>query len=150
MSNEPIFAEGPDNLSMPSATVLPVLEYADVPEAAAWLCRVFGFRERLRIGTHRAQLDVGSGTVVVAAARDSAAPAGHSIMVRVRQVDEHFRRTAAAGAAVLAEPQTYPYGERQYDVRDLGGHLWTFSQSVSDVPPQSWGGELVPAPDGVN
>jgi uncharacterized glyoxalase superfamily protein PhnB len=144
-----MFADGPDNLSMPAATVIPVLEYPDVPAAAAWLCRAFGFSERLRIGAHRVQLDIGSGAVLVAAARASAAPAGHSVMVRVRDIDAHFRHVSAAGATVLAKPETYPYGERQYTAKDLAGHLWTFSQSVSDVPPQSWGGELVapPGPD---
>jgi uncharacterized glyoxalase superfamily protein PhnB len=140
---ESAFAEAPTNRSMPAATVIPVLEYPDVPAAAAWLCRVFGFSERLRIGTHRAQLDVGSGAVVVATAGESAAPSAHSVMVRVRSVDEHFRRASAAGAVVLAAPQTYPYGERQYNVKDLAGHVWTFSQTLGDVAPESWGGELV-------
>ena len=44
------------NRSVPSADVIPVLAYPDVPVAAEWLCRAFGFRERLRIGDHRAQL----------------------------------------------------------------------------------------------
>jgi len=35
--------------------------------------------------------------------------------------------------------ETYKFGERQYSVEDLGGHLWTFSQSVADVPPEDWG-----------
>jgi len=41
------------NRSMPRATVIPELGYADVTEAAAWLCRAFGFSVRLRIGNHR-------------------------------------------------------------------------------------------------
>jgi len=27
--------------------------------------------------------------------------------------------------------------------RDAGGHRWTFSQSVDDTDPASWGGELI-------
>jgi uncharacterized glyoxalase superfamily protein PhnB len=45
----------PTNRSIPSATVIPVLAYADAREAAQWLCRSFGFAERLRIGNHRVQ-----------------------------------------------------------------------------------------------
>jgi hypothetical protein len=36
-----------------------------VPAAARWLCDAFGFTERLRIGTHRIQLHVGAGSMVV-------------------------------------------------------------------------------------
>ena len=31
-------------------------------------------------------------------------------------------------------------GERGYTAEDLGGHRWTFSQSIADVAPESWGG----------
>lgn len=56
MSQTSQFSAGPSNLSMPEATVIPVLSYPDVSVAAAWLCHVFGFSERLRIGNHRIQL----------------------------------------------------------------------------------------------
>ena len=46
------------NRSIPSATVIPVLAYPDVNQAAAWLCDAFGFSVRLRIGNHRVQLNV--------------------------------------------------------------------------------------------
>ena len=42
-----------------------------------------------------------------------------------------------------ARPRTTPYGERQYTAEDPGGHHWTFSQSIADVDPASWGGTLV-------
>jgi uncharacterized glyoxalase superfamily protein PhnB len=43
---------------------------------------------------------------------------------------------------VVREPETHPFGERQYTVADIGGHVWTFSQSVADIDPATWGGEL--------
>jgi uncharacterized glyoxalase superfamily protein PhnB len=136
----------PSNLSMPSATVIPVLHYADVPAACAWLCRSFGFVERLRIGDHRVQLAVGDGAVVVAQVSGSSAAsvgAGHSVMVRLRDVDSHFAQAAGAGARIVSEPTTHVYGERQYSAEDLAGRLWTFSQTVENSNPRSWGGELV-------
>ena len=54
-----------NNRSIPPSTVIPELAYADVREAAAWLCQAFGFVERLRIGDHRAQLTFGDGAIVV-------------------------------------------------------------------------------------
>jgi uncharacterized glyoxalase superfamily protein PhnB len=40
------------------------------------------------------------------------------------------------------QTETYPFGERQYTVDDPGGHRWTFTQSVADVAPEEWGGQL--------
>jgi uncharacterized glyoxalase superfamily protein PhnB len=139
------FSPAIPNLSIPGATVIPVLEYPDVLAAADWLCRTFGFSERLRIGTHRVQLDIGEGAVVLAAGSDDLKRgfAGHSIMVRVSDVDRHYETAKAAGLQVHSEPVSYPYGERQYTAKDLAGHVWTFSESEANVDPSAWGGQLV-------
>jgi len=50
---------------------------------------------------------------------------------------EHAR---GCGARILHPPTNYPYGERQYEVEDVGGHRWTFSQTIADVAPEEWGG----------
>lgn len=133
------------NRSMPASTIIPVLGYDDVHEAAAWLVRVFGLRERLRIGDHRVQMQFGDGDVVIT---DAGAPplgshASHSLMLRVEDADAHHARAVAEGASVLGPPTSFPYGERQYSVRDPGGHVWTFSQTIDDVDPAAWGGDLV-------
>jgi len=132
---------------MPESAVVPILHYRSVAEAVAWLCAAFGFTERLRIGDHRAQLTTASGlgSVVVAEGSEATAPvpnSTHSIMVRVSDVDGHYEQAKTAGARVLAAPETYPYGERQYSAVDLGGHVWTFSQTVANVEPSRWGGVL--------
>ena len=126
---------------MPGATVIPELPYDDVLAAAAWLVGAFGFTERLRIGRHRVQLAYGDGAVIAIRADGTAAP--HSILVRVGDVDAHCEVARRAGATILAEPADYPYGERQYSAVDVGGHRWTFSQSIMDVDPANWGGEIV-------
>lgn len=133
----------PRNRSMPASAVIPVLLYPSVPEAADWLCKAFGFTERLRIGTHRVQLDapVGQGAVVVAGRGPSADVASACVMVRVRGVDALFQAACEHGATVIALPQTQVYGERQFTVADPHGHVWTFSESLDDVDPTSWGGE---------
>lgn len=128
------------NRSMPPGPVIPELPYADVPSAAKWLCNAFGFTERLRIGSHRIQLNVGAGAIVVVEAEGAGAG---RVMVPVDDVDGHYARALAAGAKVLGEPTTYPFGERQYSVIDIGGHRWTFTQTVADSDPATWGGELV-------
>lgn len=137
------------NQSMPQAQVIPELVYPDVEAASQWLCKAFGFTVRLRIGSHRAQLEFGTGALIVREGPIPAAAAGasHSVMVRVENIDEHFSRTVLAGANVPSPPTTFPYGERQYAAQDLAGHWWTFSQSVDDIHPGQWGGELVSRPE---
>jgi uncharacterized glyoxalase superfamily protein PhnB len=145
---------------MPPCSVIPELVYDDVREAVRWLTDTFGFRTRWTAGEHRAQLAIGDGGLAVTEARtgtgyadqpdavDYRAPrdgaVSHGIMVRVDDVDTHFARARAHGARILHEPTDYPYGERQYEVEDLGGHRWTFSQTIADVAPEEWGGVSAP------
>ena len=126
------------NRSVPAAAVIPVLAYADVAEASDWLCNAFGFSQRLRIGGHRAQLVFGDGAVIVTDRGDTSAGT-HSVHVRVEDADRHHEQAVKLGARILQPPADYPYGERQYSAEDLGGHRWTFSQSIADVDPASWG-----------
>jgi uncharacterized glyoxalase superfamily protein PhnB len=131
------------NRSVPSAAVIPVLAYADVGQASDWLCAAFGFRQRLRIGDHRAQLVLGDGAVILTARSEpgsaGAETATHSVLARVEDAERHHEQARAHGARILNPPADYPYGERQYTAADLGGHHWTFSQSIADVDPASWG-----------
>ena len=139
------------NRSIPAATVVPVLIYPDVREAVAWLEGAFGFAERVRIGeNHRSQLRAGEGAVIVGDVRHDRRPprAGevtHSVLVRVEDVESHCARARAHGAEILEEPTDFDYGERQYTAADPAGHHWTFSQTLADVDPASWGGELLAA-----
>jgi uncharacterized glyoxalase superfamily protein PhnB len=127
------------NRSSPSAVVIPVLAYKDVAEASDWLCRAFGFRERLRIGDHRVQLVYGDGAIILTARPAPPDKATHAVHVRVADADRHHEQALRSGARILQPPADYPYGERQYSAEDPGGHLWTFSQSIADVDPASWG-----------
>ena len=134
------------NRSIPDATIIPELAYADVADAARWLCDVFGFRERLRIANHRIQLTFGGSALVVIdgpSESDTAQRSTHSVLVRVEDLDRIFERAVRAGAQAIRPPADHPYGERQATLRDPGGHVWTLSQSIADVDPADWGGELV-------
>ena len=121
---------------MPPCPVIPELAYPDPAAAADWLSKAFGFTLRLRIGNHRIQMQVGEGAVVLTEGQG----APQSVMVRVNDADAHHAQAAQAGATLSGAPVTYPYGEKQYNAVDLGGHRWTFSESVADVDPADWGG----------
>ena len=132
------------NRSIPDAIVIPELAYKDVLVAAKWLCDTFGFQERLRIANHRVQLLVGTGAVVVTERQGDLERAdfSHSVLVRIENVDQHYAKVAAMHVKIIRPPQSYPFGERQYTVEDFEGHVWTFSQTIDDVDPASWGGLL--------
>jgi uncharacterized glyoxalase superfamily protein PhnB len=138
-----------ENRSIPAATVIPVLIYPDVRRAVAWLSAAFGFVERVQIGeNHRSQLTFGDGAVIVGDVRNDRRPprAGevtHSVMVRVDDVNAHCARARVHGARILMEPTDFEYGERQYSAEDFAGHQWTFSETLDDVAPESWGGILL-------
>ncbi len=139
------------NRSAPPGSVVPVLQYPDVVAATDWLCHAFGFRVRLRIGSHRAQLVCDGGAVVVHEPRATdgtpapdtdrrpGADDRHEVLLRVADVDAQVARAAAAGARIVEEPGDHAYGERQAVALDIGGHRWTFTQSIADVDPASWG-----------
>lgn len=138
-----------DNRSVPPVTVVPVLSYADVRAAVAWLTAAFGFTERTRIGeSHRAQLSIGTDGAMIVTER----PDGHSppdaaaralVRVRVEDVDAQFERARAHGARVLEPPVDRPYGERDCSVLDLDGYKWQFAESVRDVAPEEYGCQTV-------
>ena len=142
----------PINRSIPGCVIIPELAYDDVREAAAWLCGAFGFTLRLEIGNHRVQLAFGDGAIVVTQRARSAAGASssatperqHAVMVRVENLEAHHARAKFHGAKIVHPPADHPYGERQYTAEDLGGHVWTFSQTIADSDPASWGGKLHP------
>jgi uncharacterized glyoxalase superfamily protein PhnB len=139
------------NRSIPSDVVVPVLIYPDVRDAVDWLGKAFGFEERLQIGeSHRAQLRFGDGAVIVADVRREQRPprAGevtHLVLVRVDDARAHCERAREYGARILMEPTDFEYGERQYTAEDPAGHRWTFSETLDDIDPATWGGKLVDA-----
>ncbi len=126
--------------------MIPVLTYADVEAATAWLVEALGFSVRVLIGPgHRAQLSFGAGSLIVAdTGSERAVPrAGEvsaSVMLRVDDAAAVLERARERGATVLAEPADHPYGERQCSFRDPGGQVWTLTQTLRDVAPEEWGG----------
>jgi uncharacterized glyoxalase superfamily protein PhnB len=137
------------NRSAPTATVVPVLVYEDVAEAIGWLCEAFGFSERLRAARPdgvvlHAQLSIAEGAVMLGAQGAEFRPprsneVNQYVVVHVEDVDRHFEQAQRFGARIVKPPADMPFGERIYTAEDLGGHRWTFSQSIADVPLEQWG-----------
>lgn len=151
------------NRSAPGGDIIPSLIYADVAQAADWLCHTFGFRERLRITNHdgkvgHAQLAIGQTGIMLSPPKKGQSPSWDdtaefrpprpnevnlSLTIRVDDVDLHYAIAKERGARILYPPATYPFGERQYTAEDPEGYRWSFSQSVADVNPEDWGATVV-------
>ena len=143
------------NQSAPSSTVVPVLVYGDVEKAIEWLSGAFGFSERLRAGgpggvISHAQLRAAGGDIMIGRQGGPfKAPrpdeTSQYVLITVEDVVVHFEHAKAFGAHIISPPQDMPFGVRQYTVSDPGGHWWTFSQNVADVPPHEWGAVVAKA-----
>ncbi len=132
------------NRSAPPCVVIPVVAYPDVAAAVTWLETAFGFRVRLRIGNHRAQMWFGSACMIVGEhGKEKQWATRSSVMLRVLDVDALCSRALDQGARVIHVPQTHVYGERQATLEDFAGHIWTLTQTIEDVDPAAWGGEAV-------
>jgi len=121
---------------MPDSTIIPVLSYPNLNEAVTWLTDTLGFKERWRIGDHRAQLTYGNCTIAVTAHATSQSVA---LIIQVKNIDAHFTTAQTGGAKIISPPADHFYGERQYTLEDPGGHCWTLSETVKELSPEDWG-----------
>ena len=131
--------------------ISPYLYYEDGAAAIEWLTRAFGFRERMRMPGEEgrimhAELELDGGIVMLAnppreAFKNPKALGTNtsSVYTYVDDVDSHFDRAKEAGAEILQEPETMPYGDRHYGAKDPEGHEWWFGEHVKDVSPDEIG-----------
>jgi PhnB protein len=150
------------------ASVYPHISYDDPTEAIAWLSRVFGFRERVRMaepdGTFiTSKLECPGGGLVMVSRNSTEfrewmrqrvphffqpeprpwPELSHTVTVVVSDVDAHYARAQAAGATTLTPPWEQPWGLRTYAAIDLEGHQWEFSQILRLVEPEAWGASRI-------
>ena len=120
----------------------PYLYYEDVAAALDWLARAFGFRaagERQTsaegVVTHAAMEHDGGVLMMGHPGPEYQAPrrSGQrhcTFYVYVSDLDAHYQRAKAAGAAIIEEPETTEYGHRRYGAEDLEGQHWYFAQPL--------------------
>ncbi len=120
--------------------VIPLLVCKDIQTAHDFLVEAFGFDpggvENGPDGRPVHGEVFFGGTEIwlhrVTAEHDVAAPldadmAGAGLVVHVADVDAHCARAREAGARIESEPADQPYGQREYEARDLEGHRWWFA-----------------------
>ena len=131
----------------------PMVSYEDVASALPWLETAFGFGEvpnqRYTDDTGRvthAELQADGGVIMLDwPGPDYESPRHHrrtcptadrwlspphvvdGVLISVVDADAHAERARRAGAVILREPTTEPYG-RLYVAEDLEGHRWMFTE----------------------
>lgn len=128
------------------------LFYERPGDAIEWLCTVFGFTVRLKVGegndVHHSELMWGDDALIMVSApkgRDWAASPNKSgfnsqaICLYVDDVEAHFLRASRGGAEIVSVPKSNDYGpgyweDRSYEAVDCGGHHWWFCQRIKNNP----------------
>jgi uncharacterized glyoxalase superfamily protein PhnB len=138
-------------------TIFPILRYEDARGAIQFLCATFGFIELFSVPesgliVRHAQLKLGTNVVMLGTVRPDDGMASpvrlgvttQALYVYVDDLDAHFERARAAGAQIVRPPEETDFGSREYHVRDVEGHLWTFGTFL----PAAVGGGAVRATEG--
>jgi uncharacterized glyoxalase superfamily protein PhnB len=123
--------------------ITPYLLYVDGEAAIEFLGGAFGFCEVERTtggaGGLHAELEVspGGGRIYLGqppAGFENPAKVGRTslLYILVEDVDAHYERAQAAGAAIVEEPNDLPHGHRRYGCADPQGHEWFFAQVFGD------------------
>jgi uncharacterized glyoxalase superfamily protein PhnB len=122
-------------------TIFPILRYKDARAAIQWLCDAFGFTLLFSVPesggiVRHAQLRLGTNRIMLGSLRDdepdfkSPLDVGlitQALSVYVADVEAHYERAQSASARVISPPMPTDFGAYEYHVRDLEGHVWTFS-----------------------
>jgi uncharacterized glyoxalase superfamily protein PhnB len=131
-------------------TIFPILRYTDARSAIRWLCETFGFVELFSVPesgqvVRHAQLRLGTNVVMLGSVRldehmespRTLGAATQALCVYVDDLDAHFERARSAGAEITSPPKDTDFGAREYHVRDLEGHPWTFGTYLPDADRES-------------
>jgi uncharacterized glyoxalase superfamily protein PhnB len=130
-----------------TVTVRSAVFYQDPKAALAWLEKAFGFELSMLLedaegNVAHSQMELGDSYIMVGQewSADHKSPksiGGKNTQTLHIQIDDdleaHYQRAKAAGAEIMAEPETQFYGDRTYRCRDPEGHIWTVSQTVKVV-----------------
>lgn len=128
-----------DEPQFASANIHPCLFYRDARQAIDWLCRAFGFVERMAVpgenGTIvHAELSFGEGVIMVGSSKPERGwlspldlPGLNQVLsVHVEDPDQHCARAEECGAQILQPLKDEDYGARGYLARDPEGNQWYF------------------------
>ncbi len=138
---------------MAHPSITPALFYKDPRAALAFLEKAFGFELEMLIedetgALQHSQMRFGDGLIMVGTewSEKHQSPASLNgrnsqtthVMLHGQSVDDHCNTARAAGAVIIAAPQTQFYGDRTYRAADPEGHIWTFAETVEQMSSSEW------------
>ena len=124
------------------ATIIPCLRYRNAPAAIDWLCKAFGFEQRMVVpnpdGTiAHAELALGNSMIMLGSVKDTefgrlmkqpdeiGGAQTQTSYVVVADADRVYAQAKALGAEMVLDIKDQDYGGRDFTCRDLEGHVWT-------------------------
>jgi PhnB protein len=129
--------------------VSPYLAVDGAADAIDFYTKVFGARERMRMGAPggkigHAELQLGDSMIMLA---DEFPEMGNrspktiggtpvTISLYVEDVDDAFQRALDEGAKEVRPVENQFYGDRTGQLEDPFGHRWSVATHVEDVPPE--------------
>lgn len=125
---------------------MPCLNYQDAEKAMDWLCRAFGFEQKVVYKNETGKVAHAEltykGNMIMLGSSDSGTPFSKLIkhpkevdgfetqspyiLIDETDIDAHYERAKAAGAKMVIELKTENYGGKNYLCYDPEGHLWSF------------------------
>jgi PhnB protein len=123
--------------------IIPYLLYEDVAGTMQWLARAFGYRahgpkNRKPDGTvFHAAMQLDDGLVMMGWPGPKYKNPKHArhvsfnMYVMVDDVERHYQRAKKAGAKIIEELATTPFGARRYGAEDPEGHQWYFAEHAA-------------------
>lgn len=129
-------------MAISGSTIIPSARYRDAHAAIEWLCNVFGFHKQAVYegpnGTvAHAELTLGGGMFMLGSESNegefhrssiSLAETGGretlGLYLVVEDCDAVYARAKQAGAEIVQELQSPPYGGKVFACRDGEGHIW--------------------------
>jgi catechol 2,3-dioxygenase-like lactoylglutathione lyase family enzyme len=111
----------------------PVFVVRDLAASIDYYRDRLGFEVAFRFGEPVYYAGICRGAVTIhllAAAGSSRPPGASSLYVFVASADAIHAELVERGARVLQQPETYPYGMRDFNVEDLDGNQLTFGNEI--------------------
>lgn len=139
-----------------AASLVPAIRYRDLTGAVDWLCETYGFAKQHVVADEGgrmlfAQLKFGRSSIMLGPVGNSDIDGflrqpdevgnveTQSCYLVVDDIDEHRRRSEAAGAEIIIDVRAFDYGGRGYSCRDPEGHIWnfgTYDPSANTIEPK--------------
>jgi uncharacterized glyoxalase superfamily protein PhnB len=128
--------------TMTAQSIYPAVRYRDAKAAIAWLTKTLGFEEHVVYAGDgdsiaHAELKLAGNLIMLGSVKDDSivkSPrdlGGISASIYIAldsaaAVDARHQRVKDAGGEITRELEDTDYGSREFSVRDLEGHLWSF------------------------